>query len=95
METLENFRIDFLFYLPVCLPAYLIGSLTYDYFFIYQPEKIPVFMRDCNITREQVQAKNGDIIPLLRVRVLTAIAQLTGGVLLSAICDSFSSFQGF
>ena len=89
METLENFRVDFLFYLPVCLPAYIIGSLTYDYFFIYHPEKIPVFMRDCTVTREQVQAKNGDIIPLLRVRVLTAIAQLTGGVLLSAICKSF------
>lgn len=92
METLESFRINFLLYLPIGVPAYLIGSLTFDYFFIYQPEKIPGFMRKGNVTHQQIEAKNGDIIPLLTLRLLTAIASVTSASLLLAIYKSFLNF---
>lgn len=92
METLENFRINFLLYLPVGVPAYLIGSLTFDYFFICQPEKIPEFMKKGNVTHQQNEAKNGDLMPLITLRLLTSIASVTSTSLLLAIYKSFSSF---
>ena len=95
METLENFRIIFLLYLPISVPAYLIGSLTFDYFLINRPEKIPNFMRTGVVTQQQIEAKSGNIIPLLRLRVLTAVASLTSASLLLAIYQSFLSLQAF
>jgi hypothetical protein len=95
METLENFRINFLLYLPVGVPAYLIGSLTFDYFLINHPAKIPGFMQKGNVAYQQIEAKNGNVIPLLVLRLLTAIASVTSASLLLAIYNSFLSFQTF
>jgi hypothetical protein len=92
METLENFRINFLLYLPVGVPAYLIGSLTFDYFLINQPDKLPGFMRKGTVVYQQIEAKHGNIIPLLILRLLTAIASVTGASLLLAIYNSFLGF---
>lgn len=92
METLENFRINFLLYLPVGVPAYLIGSLTFDYFLINQPEKIPSFMRKGAVIHQQIEAKNGDVRPLITLRLLTAIASVTSASLFLAIYKSFLSF---
>jgi hypothetical protein len=95
METLENFRINFLLYLPVCVPAYLIGSLTFDYFIVNQPDKLPGFMQKGNVSYQQIEAKNGNIVPLVVLRLLTAIASVTGGSLLTAIYKSFLDLQIF
>ena len=95
METLENFRINFLLYLPVGVPAYLIGSLTFDYFLINQPDKLPDFMRKGTVLHQKKKKKNGNIIPLLILRLLTATASVTGASLLLAIYNSCLGFQTF
>jgi hypothetical protein len=95
VEILENFRNAFLFYLPLCFPAYLLGSLTFDYFWIYQPDKLPDFMKKGKIIYQQVEARNGNILPLLILRILEAIASVTGGSIMLAIQKGFVDFQTF
>jgi hypothetical protein len=95
VEILENFRNTFLFYLPLGVPAYLVGSLTVDYFLLYHPDKLPDFMRKGTIISQQVEAQNGNIAPLLLLRTLAAIASVTGASLMSAISKGFSDFQSF
>ena len=95
MEVLENFRNTFLFYLPICVPAHLLGSLTFDYFWIYHPDKLPDFMRKGKIVYQQVETRNGNIVPLLILRILEAIASVTSTSLMLVIQKGFSDFQIF
>jgi hypothetical protein len=88
LEILDTF----LFYLPLCVPAYLAGTLTFDYFWVYQPDKLPDFMKKGKIVYQQVEARNGNIIPLLILRILEAIASVTGASLMSAIYKGFLDF---
>jgi hypothetical protein len=73
MDILENFRDIFLLFLPLVVPIYLVTTLTCDYLQIYKPERLPGFMRSSDMTRQQIEARDGNIIPLIKIRLLNAI----------------------